>query len=239
MNGPRRSPRVTKHHAEQPVSSTCDAVQAALSARADGEREEIEPSLVDAHVAHCADCTGFGSEVDDLRRRARIGAAPTIPGLGRSISDAAAAEDRRTSPFIARWLLALVAAQIVLLSTPDLFATDVHRDVAHAARHLGAFTLAYAVGLLVVVARPARARTMLHVAVVLVGALVITGLVDVLQGRAPLVGEAVHIPELFSVVLLWILCRPVSRTSRPSNREGPRLVAPAAIGERRRNDPTE
>ena len=197
------------------MTSTCDAVQAALSARADGEPEEIEPAIVDAHVAHCAECAAFAAEVEDLRRRARISVAPTLPGLGRSISSAAAAEDRRTSPFIARWLLAAVAVQIIVLSTPDLLATDVHRDVAHAARHLGAFTLAYAVGLLVVVARPARARTMLHVAVVLVGALAITGLVDVVQGRVPLVGEAAHIPELLSVVLLWVLCRPVSTSQRP------------------------
>ena len=197
------------------MTSTCDAVQAALSARADGEPEEIEPGIVDAHVAHCVECSAFAEEIDDLRRRARISVAPTLPGLGRSISNAAAAEDRRTSPFIARWLLAVVAVQIIVLSTPDLLATDVHRDVAHAARHLGAFTLAYAVGLLVVVARPARARTMLHVAVVLVGALAITGLVDVVQGRVPLVGEAAHIPELLSVVLLWVLCRPVSTSQRP------------------------
>jgi hypothetical protein len=65
---------------------------------------------------------------------------------------------------------------------------------------------------------------MLHVAVVLVGALAITGLVDVAQGRAPLVGEAVHIPELLSVLFLWILCRPVSRSRMPSDRGRPQLV---------------
>jgi len=215
---------MTKHQTERPVTSTCDAVQAALSARADGEPEEIEPALVDAHVTHCAECADFAHEVDQIRRRMRISAAPTRPGLGRSISSAAAAEDRRTSPLIARWLLALVAVQIIVLSIPDLFAADVHRDVAHAARHLGAFTLAYAVGLLVVVARPARARTMLHVAVVLVGALAITGLVDVVQGRAPLVGEAAHVPELLSAVFLWALCRPVSRSRMPSDRGRPQLV---------------
>jgi predicted anti-sigma-YlaC factor YlaD len=206
------------------VTSTCDPVQAALSARADGEPEEIEPAIVDAHVAHCVECAAFATEIDDLRRRARISVAPALPSLGRSISNEAAVEDRRTSPFIARWLLAVVAVQIIVLSTPDLFATDVHRDVAHSARHLGAFTLAYAVGLLVVVARPARARTMLHVAVVLVGALAITGLVDVVQGRAPLVGEAAHIPELLSAVLLWVLCRPASAQRRPVPSPGDRRI---------------
>jgi predicted anti-sigma-YlaC factor YlaD len=220
------------------MSTTCDEIQAALSARADSEPEEIEPAIVDAHVAHCADCAAFASDVEDLRRRVRISAAPTVPNLTRPIARAAAAQDRNRSPFVARWLLAFVAVQIIVLSAPDLLATDVHRDVAHAARHLGAFTLAYAVGLLVVVARPARARTMLHVAVVLVGALALTGLVDVAQGVAPLFGEAMHIPELLSVVLLWVLCRPVSRSERTTERQGPRPVARAAVGDRH-DDPME
>lgn len=213
------------------MTSTCDAVQAALSARADGEPEGIEPALVDAHLASCTDCTEFAASVDALRRHSRISAAPTLPGLSASIVKTAAAEDRRSSPYVARWLLAFVAVQIVVLSIPDLLATDVHRDVAHAARHLGAFALAYAVGLLVVVARPARARTLLHVAVVLAGALAITGLVDVGQGRAPLVGEAMHIPEMISLVLLWILARPASSSRRWTwaRRSTQRAGAPPAL----------
>ena len=88
--------------------------------------------------------------------------------------------------------------------------------IPHAARHLGAFTLAYAVGLVTVVVRPARARTMLGVGVVLTGALFITGIVDVAQGRVPWLGEAAHIPELISVGLLWVLARPPSLRARPS-----------------------
>jgi hypothetical protein len=79
---------------------------------------------------------------------------------------------------------------------------------------------------------------MLHVAVVLVGALALTGLVDVAQGVAPLFGEAMHIPELLSVVLLWVLCRPVSRSERTTERQGPRPVARAAVGDRH-DDPME
>ena len=90
-----------------------------------------------------------------------------------------------------------------------------HR-ATHAARHLGAFTAAYGVGLLVVAVRPARARTMLPVAAVLAGALVITALVDLLDGRIPLVGEAQHLPEVLSVVLVWLLAIP--RPRRPARR---------------------
>ena len=78
-------------------------------------------------------------------------------------------------------------------------------------RHLGAFTAAYGVGLLVVAIRPARARTMLPVAAVLAGALLITAVVDMLNGHVPLVGEVQHLPELLSVVLVWLLALPAPR----------------------------
>ena len=64
------------------------------------------------------------------------------------------------------------------------------------------------VGLLVVVVRPARARAMLPVAAVLAGALAITALVDLARGEVPLMGETSHLPELISVLLLWLLAVP-------------------------------
>lgn len=79
----------------------------------------------------------------------------------------------------------------------------------HGARHLGAFTIAYAVGLLVVSVRPARARTMLPVAVVLGIALVVSGLIDIVDDTTGPLGEIAHLPELLSVLLVWLLARPV------------------------------
>ena len=49
---------------------------------------------------------------------------------------------------------------------------------------------------------------MLPVAAVLAGALVITAVVDLVDGRVPLVGEAQHLPEVVSVVLVWLLAVP-------------------------------
>ena len=62
---------------------------------------------------------------------------------------------------------------------------------------------------------------MLPVAAVLAGALVITALVDLLDGRIPLVGEAQHLPEVLSVVLVWLLAIPSPR--RTARRSGPPL----------------
>ena len=107
-------------------------------------------------------------------------------------------------------LLAVVAVEIIVVSIPALLG-DEPAASTHASRHLGAFAVAYGAGLLVVVARPARARTMFPVAAVLGCALVITAVVDLAQGHIPLVGEAAHVPELVSVILLWLIAVPPRR----------------------------
>ena len=48
---------------------------------------------------------------------------------------------------------------------------------------------------------------MLHVAAVLAGAMVLIAVVDVAQGRVPLLGESTHLPEILSVWFLWLLAR--------------------------------
>ena len=117
-----------------------------------------------------------------------------------------------------RALLVVVAVEIIAFSLPALVLGDESDTSTHAARHLGAFTAAYGVGLLVVVVRPARARTMLPVAAVLAGALVITAVVDLVDGRVPLTGEAQHLPEVLSVVLVWLLAVPAPRRADHSPR---------------------
>ena len=109
-----------------------------------------------------------------------------------------------------------------LLATPIILAAGVyklpdllgHSNVPHEARHLGAFAVAYGVALMVVVVRPARARSILPVALVLAAAQVITAIVDLATGRIPLVGEAGHVPQIISVVLIWLLAVPSTRRSR-------------------------
>ncbi len=109
-----------------------------------------------------------------------------------------------------RALLAVVAVEIIVVSVPPLLG-DEQATSPHAARHLGAFAVAYGVGLLVVVARPARSRTMLPVAIVVAAALVIGSIVDLAQRRIPLFDEAAHLPEIVSVVLVWLLAVPSRR----------------------------
>jgi predicted anti-sigma-YlaC factor YlaD len=189
----------------------CARWQEAISARLDGEDPGIDPALVDAHLARCWRCQAFAADAALALVACpsqRTGAAAAVPDLSKRIRSAVAASDRAGHWGIVRALLVVVAVEIIAFSLPALILGDEQDTAAHAARHLGAFTAAYGVGLLVVAIRPARARTMLPVTVVLAGALLITAVVDLVNGRVPLVGEAQHLPELLSVVLVWLLAVP-------------------------------
>jgi predicted anti-sigma-YlaC factor YlaD len=189
----------------------CERWREAVSARLDGEDPGICPALVDAHLARCAACRSYADAAAAAHRGQRIAPAAAVPDLSRSVRKAVALSDRAGRWSIVRALLMVVAVQIIGFSLPALIYGDEQDTAAHAARHLGAFTAAYGVGLLVVAVRPARARAMLPVAIVLAGALVITAIIDLIDGRVPLVGEAQHLPELLSVLLVWLLAVPAPK----------------------------
>jgi predicted anti-sigma-YlaC factor YlaD len=190
------------------ATTSCERWRDAVSARVDGEEPGIEPALVDAHLARCPSCRAFAADAASARDVQRLRAAAPLPDLSTRIRSAVAASDRAGHRGMVRALLVVVAAEIVAFALPALILGDEQDTAAHAARHLGAFAAAYGVGLLVVAIRPARARTMLPVTIVLAGALLITAIVDMVDGRVPLVGEAQHLPELLSVLLVWLLAVP-------------------------------
>ena len=200
VSGTRGSPCATMW------AMDCDVWQTAISARADGEDPGVDERLLDAHRASCAACRSFAAAIDGSRRRLSVQMAPEMPDVSRRVSKLAAMADRASRWSIVRALLVVVAVEVIVLSAPSLFDSD-----NHDARHLGAFSIAYGVSLLVVVVRPARARTVLPVAMVLAGALLITALIDLVRGVVPLTEEATHLPELVSVLLVWLLTVPAPR----------------------------
>jgi predicted anti-sigma-YlaC factor YlaD len=198
----------------------CEQWHEAISARADGEDPGIEERLIDAHLAHCSECRSFAQAIEGSRRRLVVRPAEPMPDLSRRIAKTNALLDRAGSWSIVRALLIVVAIEIVVLAVPALVLGEGEAR-AHDARHLGAFSIAYAVALLVAAVRPARARTVLPVAAVLAGALLVTAIVDLAAGTVPLLNEASHLPELLSVLLIWLLAMPsprrTSRTTGASN----------------------
>jgi predicted anti-sigma-YlaC factor YlaD len=207
---------------------SCSTWRDAISAQADGEDPGIEPRLVAAHLDRCADCRAFAASIEGSRRRLLMAPAPSMPDLSRRISKLNAIADRASAWGVVRVLLVVVAVEVIVLSLPALLLGEGEAN-AHEARHLGAFTVAYGVALLVVAFRPARARTILPVAAVLAGALLITAVVDLVNGNVPLLEEATHLPELISVVLVWLLAVAPLRRDRhtqPTADAALRLVEP-------------
>lgn len=205
----------------------CERWQDAISARADGEEPGLDERLLDAHLDHCAACRAFEAAVAGTRRRLAVQPAAPMPDLSRHVAKTNALLDRASKWSVVRALLIVVAAEIVVQAVPALVLGDGEAN-AHEARHLGAFSVAYAAALLVAAVRPARARTVLPVASVLAGALFVTAVVDLANGTVPLINEASHLPELISVVLIWLLALPARpESTATSGRRNPlRVVQP-------------
>lgn len=193
---------------------SCERWTDAISALADGEPAGVDPALVEAHLSVCEPCRRFADEAHRLGRVGLVTSAPEVADLSREVARATARADPARHAGLVRGLLLAVALVIIGLSVPPLLGGGATGSASHDARHVGAFAVAYAVGLIVVAIRPARARTMLPVAGVLTLALAITAVFDVSEGTIPLLHEVVHVPELASVALVWALATP-GRTPDP------------------------
>lgn len=204
---------------------TCDPWREAISARADAEQPTIDDRLVDAHLAVCPDCRAFAANVHVLRRAVAVDVATPMPDLAPHVVKAARAHDRKSVWWVLRLGLGVVAVQVIVLSLPALFLGHSSGSDRHSARHLGSFAVAYAIGLLVVALRPAKARGMLPLAAALAGCLAITAIIDIAGGHTPAIAEVHHIPELVGVVLVWMLAMPSRLPISEERRRLPTLVS--------------
>jgi predicted anti-sigma-YlaC factor YlaD len=211
----------------------CSRWRDALSAMADGETADIDERLVAAHVARCPACQSYKDMIASSPSFTRIEPASDTPDLSRTISKLTAAADRAGHWNILRIVLAIVAVQVIAFALPALLLGEENGVATHSARHLGAFGVAYGVALLVVVARPARARSILPVAMVLAGAQVLGAVVDLATGRIPLVGEVRHLPQIISVLLIWFLAVPSTRRDRTRTKPKQRPTLEIVDGDRR------
>jgi predicted anti-sigma-YlaC factor YlaD len=118
-----------------------------------------------------------------------------------------------------------VGGQIIVFSAPALLLGHSQGSDEHAARHLGSFAVAYAIGLIVVALRPAKARGMLPLTAALAGCLAVTAVIDVAQGRTPALTEVRHIPEVLGLILVWVMAMPKRLPTDSSRRALPTLHA--------------
>lgn len=193
-----------------------------ISARADGEDPGLSDEEIDAHLESCESCRAFAETVHDLRRRMSLVPMPDVSDRSRQVVDSIVRDERRRSSTVIRAALAGCALIVIGVAVPDFISTQA---AAHSLRHIAAFRLAYGAGLLGVVARPARARTMFYVSIVLVIALVSTSVVDAVRDGLDLVTESLHLVQVLAAILLWLLARP--RPAEPDAVSGPGFPDPS------------
>lgn len=186
------------------AGADCRRIRAVISAQA--TPDPAGDRTVQAHLARCETCRRFQQTIDTPTSFGTICFLPLDAHASRRRTAFDAVVGRISRFHVAQTLLAVVAVEIVAFSLKDLF-TATATDGGPVSRHLAAFTLAYAVALLVVVARPARARNIMPITIVVASGLAITATVDIARGRVPLLGEATHLPVLISAGLVSTIAR--------------------------------
>jgi predicted anti-sigma-YlaC factor YlaD len=191
----------------------CDPIREALSARLDGESAGLDDPTIDGHLAGCASCAAWQEDIVTLHRAVRVREAEVVPDLSAAIVDRVApVPSPRRSPLgepvsTARWGLFVVALTQLVLAAPALLLGEDAGATVHAARELGAFDVALAVGLLVAAWQPARAWGLLPVIAALALVMAGTAAVDLARGTATSMGEAHHVLDLAGLLLLWLVAR--------------------------------
>ncbi|HYV60118.1 MAG TPA: hypothetical protein VFA62_08620 [Acidimicrobiia bacterium] len=189
----------------------CDTARTAISARLDGEDLGVDPSDLAGHLERCAACRAFAHEAESVHRDLRLARAPVVPDLTAPILASIGSERR---PYYAheralRITLAVVAVAMIVAAVPALVLGDDAGVPVHAARHIGSFDLALAVGFLFAAWRPSRVAGLLPVVTALVACLIGTSLLDVLDGRTGALTEVQHVVEVVGLAAAWLLAHPL------------------------------
>ena len=194
----------------------CERCREAISARLDGH-DVADPS-VDQHLATCSECQAWRADAVALVHRFDLHLADPVPDRSPAIlaalaADLAADEQEARDEALLPWRVGLVVLGVVqlLLAVPVLLLGQESGAGVHVAREMGSFDVALAVGFLVAAWRPARAWGMVPLVAVLAGCLAVTSGVDILEGRATLGGETLHLTHLLGLVMLWALAHAYRR----------------------------
>lgn len=188
----------------------CDTAQSAISARLDGEDFGVDPVDLAGHLERCTACRAFARDAESMHREVRLARAPSVPDLTAPIlasigSDNSSANHERAL----RVTLAIVAGVMIVAALPALLFGDDAGLPVHAARHIGSFDLAVAVGFLFAAWRPSRLPGLLPVVTALVACLVATSVLDVLDGSTAALTEVQHAVEVVGLAAAWLLAHPL------------------------------
>jgi hypothetical protein len=169
--------------------------------------------------------------------RGRPGTAagrPSATTLPSRVASKAGDVDRSGVWWVLRGLLVLVACGYLLLEIPELLLSDGMHD-AHLSHHMGIFEAAYAVALVLIAVRPARARAFVPFTVVLAVGMVLFAVIDVYRGEAFPLSELSHTLELAGMVLVWMLATRRGWPGRATARRDGAAAGPAEDSRGRRH----
>lgn len=188
----------------------CDVAREALSARIDGEREQIPAARVDEHLADCGSCRQWQADAVEqtqlLRRLA-----------GRSQLSAVrprTAPERPRSPAVSwqRWALGAVGVVQLVLAVAQ--ALGAHLGVPHAAigghvlNESTAWSAALGVVMMAAAVRPPVAGGLMWVLGAFAAVLSVYVVGDAVAGRVTADRVLTHLPVLVGAVLAWLVWRP-------------------------------
>lgn len=191
---------------------TCEEVREQVSARLDGETTAVADSLIDAHLATCAECHVFAERAVVLHRRMRLLEAPRVGDVSAGVAaaiDADAHSRRRLwrSWQLTRATLGGIGAAQLLLAVPVLLFGHDEQAPTHVAHEVGSFALAIAIGMLLAAWRPRLSAGMLPIIGIIAGLLLITAGSDLAFGRTQLSDEWPHLFDVAGFLLLWRLAK--------------------------------
>lgn len=182
----------------------CAVAREVISAIADGEASAAERTQVELHRRDCTDCETFATEVASLDRRLRLRAAEPVPDLVGAVTARARVARLGRGGWL-RPALAWVAVVMLVQSVPALLFGAATGTDPHAARHLGAFGAALAIGFAYAAWRPHRAFGLLPFTAALVATTLVSVVADVVAGTRTPIGELIHVSEIVGLTLLWII----------------------------------
>lgn len=206
--GNQATNRVDRHIVEQRDGTGsglgCDDARVLISASTDDELHHDEQRVLEAHLDSCADCRAHAEALASLTRTVRLRAAQ----FERDFLTNVMSRSRPARLGRGGWLRpALVWCGLVIgvLSVRPLVWADADGAPVHIARHLGASSLALAIGLLYAAWRPHRAFGLLPFVGALLATTVLTTLLDTLDRTRSPISEAVHLVEMAGLVILWMV----------------------------------
>jgi len=198
----------------------CEDVRVAMSARLDGEDPGLAPEQIDGHLSQCAGCAAWLRAAQRLvvqlpeapdntgRIMAAVAADPLVAAEAARRRAAVEAQGRQR---VLRVAVAAAALVQLALAVPTLVSAFLATEVGpHTSREMAAFDIAVAIGFLFVAYRPARARALVPVAIVLAILLGVTSGVDIARGVAGPAHEIGHLVAVVQAGLLWGLARIVA-----------------------------